>query len=338
MGSEFIDLYELLDVAAEAGEKELTRAYRVKALKYHPDKNRDNPKIAQIFHDIKAAYDTLSDATKRAEYDQQRRAQLAKRQRQEALTGNRKKMKTQLEADELRARQSRDAAAVRAQSMRDDAERFREDALREDERRDRQMRDHVRRMRQMEDDGEREREQRRSQATAAMEDVDELDRSIRVRWDPAAGPVSSDMLAAAFAPFGEIEEVVVAPVSGNNGRKRANQQQSAAAALLVFRSIAAAHAVMHIQHETPLTRRFKRFWAAGKEPGAVHNIAHMTSAGSSVSGAAVAPDARKNPARPDISQLNMDSIPGIDLGFADFEALTLMRMREHHKHRNSTPT
>ncbi|KAJ1663492.1 hypothetical protein IW140_001162 [Coemansia sp. RSA 1813] len=331
MSKGFVDLYELLEVASEAGEKELTKAYRIKALKYHPDKNRDSPEITQIFHDIKAAYDTLSDAKKRAEYDEQRRAQLAKRQRRDALSGHRKKMKTQLEADELRARQSREAEAMRARSMHDDAARFREESLREDMRRDKKMREHVQRMQQMEADDEREREERRRQANAAMEDVDELDRSIRIRWDPSEGHVGQELLAPAFAPFGEIEEIVVAPMS-ENGRKRGKQQS----ALLVFKSIAAAHALMSVQHEAPQIQRFSRFWAAGKEPDAVHGITSMAPKKTSrptVTGSSSTSEARRQRARPDISELDLDKIPGIEMDFADFEALTLMRMRKHQQQR-----
>ncbi|KAI9502961.1 DnaJ domain-containing protein, partial [Coemansia spiralis] len=236
------DLYKLLGISAEAGEKELTRAYRIKALKYHPDKNRDNPEAVQLFHSIKAAYDLLTDTKKRAEYDEQRRAQLAKRQRQDALSGHRKKMKSQLEEDEHKAQQARGAERMRAQNMRDEAARFREESLREEWRRDK----------------------------TTMEDVDELDRSVRIRWDSGEGAVDRGLIAKVFASFGEIEEVVLAPVS-EHGRKRniANAQQSA---LVVFKSIASAHALMNVQHESPRLQRFSRFWAAGKEPDAVRNI------------------------------------------------------------------
>ncbi|KAJ2615468.1 hypothetical protein GGH99_003440 [Coemansia sp. RSA 1285] len=353
MGKEFVDLYELLEVSSKAGEKELTRAYRAKALKYHPDKNRDNPEVAQIFHDIKTAYDTLADAKKRAEHDEQRRALIAKRQRQSMLTGNRKKMKSELEADERRAHEAYEAQKMmRAQSTHDaEAARFREEAQREEWRRGKSMREHTQRQQQkkMEADDEREREERRRQASAALEDVDELDRSIRIRWDPADDDVSQEMLATAFAPFGEIEEVVVAPVSGHGRRRAAQAKQQSA--LIVFKSVVAAHALMNVQHETPRIRRFERYWAGGREPEAVQRITGIAAAkkesvvsqsapiGGSVCDDADAPSAqRQKVRRPDISELDLDSVPGIELDFAEFEALTLMRMRQHHQKQRAAPT
>ncbi|KAJ1997745.1 hypothetical protein H4R26_005720, partial [Coemansia thaxteri] len=140
-----VDAYELLGVAPDAGEKELARAYRVKALQHHPDKNRDKADAGRLFHDVKAAYDMLRDAKQRGEYDERRRAAAAKRQRQEAMSGQRKRMRAQLERDEREARSAREKAQQqRQQQTRDDAARFRDDARRDEERCDRQMRNHVR--------------------------------------------------------------------------------------------------------------------------------------------------------------------------------------------------
>lgn len=62
--------YELLDVQSHADDVELKKAYRRKALKYHPDKNPDNVEEAtQIFATIRAAYEVLSDPQERAWYD-----------------------------------------------------------------------------------------------------------------------------------------------------------------------------------------------------------------------------------------------------------------------------
>ncbi len=64
------DFYELLGVAKNASEADIKKAYRRKAMKYHPDRNPDNPEAETKFKEIKEAYDILSDSKKRAAYDQ----------------------------------------------------------------------------------------------------------------------------------------------------------------------------------------------------------------------------------------------------------------------------
>jgi curved DNA-binding protein CbpA len=65
------DYYRVLGVAKDASESEITKAYRKLALKHHPDKNQDNKEQAEKdFKLISEAYSTLSDAEKRAAYDQ----------------------------------------------------------------------------------------------------------------------------------------------------------------------------------------------------------------------------------------------------------------------------
>ena len=62
------DHYKTLGVQPNAGADEIKKAYRSLANKHHPDKGGDQAR----FKDISVAYDTLSDANKRAEYDQMR--------------------------------------------------------------------------------------------------------------------------------------------------------------------------------------------------------------------------------------------------------------------------
>src|SRR5688572_11015878 len=63
------DYYETLGVARNASEADIKKAYRRLAMKLHPDRNPDKTAEAQ-FKEAKEAYEILSDAQKRAAYDQ----------------------------------------------------------------------------------------------------------------------------------------------------------------------------------------------------------------------------------------------------------------------------
>ncbi len=64
------DYYEVLGIAKNATEDEIKKAYRKKAIQYHPDKNPGDKKAEEKFKEAAEAYEILSDAQKRQRYDQ----------------------------------------------------------------------------------------------------------------------------------------------------------------------------------------------------------------------------------------------------------------------------
>ncbi len=69
MAEEKRDYYEVLGLDREASASEIKGAYRKLAVKYHPDKNPDDPSAEGRFKEASEAYAVLSDAEKRAQYD-----------------------------------------------------------------------------------------------------------------------------------------------------------------------------------------------------------------------------------------------------------------------------
>ena len=64
------DYYEVLGIGKDANEAAIKKAFKRLAMKHHPDRNQDNPEAEEKFKEAKEAYDILSDAQKRAAYDQ----------------------------------------------------------------------------------------------------------------------------------------------------------------------------------------------------------------------------------------------------------------------------
>jgi molecular chaperone DnaJ len=64
------DYYEVLGVTRESNEREIKKAYKKLAMKYHPDRNQGDKNAEAQFKEVKEAYEILTDQNKRAAYDQ----------------------------------------------------------------------------------------------------------------------------------------------------------------------------------------------------------------------------------------------------------------------------
>ena len=64
------DFYDILGISKGATAAEIKKAYRKKAIQYHPDKNPDNKEAEAKFKQAAEAYEILSDPDKKARYDQ----------------------------------------------------------------------------------------------------------------------------------------------------------------------------------------------------------------------------------------------------------------------------
>jgi molecular chaperone DnaJ len=63
------DYYEVLGVARDASQDEIKKSYRRLAMKFHPDRNKDDAEAETKFKEAKEAYEVLKDAEKRSAYD-----------------------------------------------------------------------------------------------------------------------------------------------------------------------------------------------------------------------------------------------------------------------------
>ena len=64
-----MDLYKVLELEKTATKDEIKKAYRKKAMKYHPDRNAGDKESEKKFKEVNEAYSTLSDDSKRQQYD-----------------------------------------------------------------------------------------------------------------------------------------------------------------------------------------------------------------------------------------------------------------------------
>ncbi|KAK8249029.1 hypothetical protein IWZ00DRAFT_573971 [Phyllosticta capitalensis] len=152
-----INLYELLGIEPTADAKALKSAWRKTSLKYHPDKNQDNPSAVEKFYLAKNAVELLSDPTLRAQYDNGREARAQKERANALLDAKRRQMVADLEAGERGAKRKRAEEADAEERLQRELKRLAQDG----ERRRREREELKAREREEEARRDYEREMRR---------------------------------------------------------------------------------------------------------------------------------------------------------------------------------
>ncbi|GAO50036.1 hypothetical protein G7K_4171-t1 [Saitoella complicata NRRL Y-17804] len=328
-----VDYYELLGVAFEASEKDITRAYRRTALKYHPDKNPNDLQAAEKFHVLAQAYDVLSTPAAKAAYDNARAAKLAQKRRAETFDLERRKMKDDLEERELRAkRQETDVEEAEAR-FQETLVRLQAEGAERRRKRDQELRD----------EQARQKERAQIEAHEGLEKQDavefeesrftELDRTIKVRWRKGDRPdLSEEMLRSVFVKYGEIDTVIA----------RATDKKIQTG-LVRFSSIVAAHAAVTEGVAGDECKGFKEVaWASGTAPDVSHQPTPEPKVRSPLLKSAAKPDEPQQAAPKPQSASGAPSF-GSFKGFKrkaaeaivnpDYESVTLMRMREAERKR-----
>uniref|UniRef100_A0A8C5K9G4 DnaJ homolog subfamily C member 17 n=1 Tax=Jaculus jaculus TaxID=51337 RepID=A0A8C5K9G4_JACJA len=244
-----MDLYALLGIEEKAADKEVKKAYRQKALSCHPDKNPDNPRAAELFHQLSQALEVLTDAAARAAYDKVRKAKKQAAERTQKLDEKRKKVKLDLEARERQAQAQGNEEEEETWSttrLEQEIARLREEGSRQLEEQQRLMQEQIR----------QDREQRLRGETESTEGKGTP--KLKLKWkckkeDELQGGYSREVLLQLLQKYGEILNLVL------SGKK-------AGTAIVEFATVKAAE--LAVQNEVGLVDNpLKLSWLEGQPQG-----------------------------------------------------------------------
>ncbi|XP_072720863.1 dnaJ homolog subfamily C member 17 isoform X5 [Ciconia boyciana] len=201
-----LDLYGLLGIGEKASEKEVKKAYRQKALTCHPDKNPDNPRAAEVFHQLSQALAVLTDAAARAAYDKVRKAKKQAAERTQKLDEKRKKVKLDLEAREREAQthESEEEEIRITRSLEQEIIRLREEGSRQLEEQQRLIQEQIRLEREQHIQGKQERNGSEGKITPKL----------KLKWkcrkeDETGGGYSKDVLLRILQKYGDVLNLLI---------------------------------------------------------------------------------------------------------------------------------
>lgn len=267
------DFYDLLGVTFETSQKDIDRAWRRTALKYHPDKVGNDPLAKEKFHLAQIGYDLLSDPASKALYDNARTARLQRKRQNELFEGRRRQMKDDLEARERGIKRPREEDEGAEEKLEREIRRLAEDGKRRRKEREDALRKEI----------QKESENAEAVAntpgpsnghvdgaTIAPSTVSEIDRTVKVRWpvDGKGGSITADGVKELFSAFGPIESAdLLNPKMLRLGKKQ--KKQLAVVCMIQYKSVVGAHAAVEDfpkQDGSEWQIYDSVFWAANKEP------------------------------------------------------------------------
>lgn len=233
------DPYEVLGLTQghESTETQIKKAYRLLALKKHPDKQPNNPNAAAEFHPIQRAFDLLSDAKARAALDDLYRAKAARKAREAGQSEKRRKMREDLEKREGAYQTARNDEQRARNKLKEELNRLRQ---KEVERRANhaaevslafaQATAHPHQQQQYQVDASASAAE--YQPAAPPQITQELLRTLKVTWDKHSSSYSVNELQHIMGKHGAVEDIVLVE----------SKKKKKGSALVVMQSLEAAQA------------------------------------------------------------------------------------------------
>ncbi|XP_068004612.1 dnaJ homolog subfamily C member 17 isoform X2 [Melanerpes formicivorus] len=181
-------------------------AFRQKALSCHPDKNPDNPRAAELFHQLSQALAVLTDAAARAAYDRVRRAKKQAAERTQKLDERRKKVKLDLEAREreAQAQENEEEEIKTRRTLEEEIIRLREEGSRQLEEQQRLIREQIRLEREQQVPGQQDRSRAEDKITPKL----------KLKWkcrkeDETRGGYTEEVLLQILQKYGDVLNLLI---------------------------------------------------------------------------------------------------------------------------------
>lgn len=264
------DFYALLGVTFETSQRDIDRAWRQTALKYHPDKVGDDPVAKEKFHLAQIGYDLLSDPASKALYDSARNARIQREKKNNELRGKRRTMAEDLFNRERGFKRERDECEDEEERLEREVRRLAEDGRRRRKEREDTLRNE---MQIAERNEVAEGEKLDVTVLKNQTSVSEIDRTVKIRWPLGGGqtlPIGQDQVINLFSKFGSIESAdLLNPKPLKSETRKKHKKQLMGICMVQYSSIVGAHTAVE-DFKKQRGREWERFdsvsWAAGKEP------------------------------------------------------------------------